>query len=155
VARHQHDPLRDVDRVLVDGSNLLHAVSRAADGSRAPAQAVVGRLRAALPAAVRIELVFDGAADRGLRNTRIASGLTVRHSGRRTGDELILDLARSAGDLVVTDDRELRQALAMRGTRTAGLQWLVGRLDRPRLAAPSIGNRRPPRAPRRDDRDDD
>jgi rRNA-processing protein FCF1 len=155
MARREQDPLRDVERVLVDGSNLLYALSRTRDGTSPPQQAAIGRLRAALPASVRIELVFDGPDDTGLRNTRIASGLTVRHAGRRSADALLLDLARPSGDLVVTDDRELRQALAIRGTRTAGLAWLIGRLDRPRLAAPSIGNRRPPRPPRIDPRDED
>ena len=50
--------------------------------------------------------------------------------------------------LVVTDDRDLKFALRKRGARTAGSAWLIGRLDRPRLSSPSVGNRRPPAPPR-------
>jgi hypothetical protein len=56
---------------------------------------------------------------------------------------------------VVTDDRELRNALHAKGARTAGTAWLIGRLDRPRLSAPSIGNRRPPPSIEREPDDDD
>jgi hypothetical protein len=49
--------------------------------------------------------------------------------------------------LVITDDRDLRHAIARRGARTAGSLWLVRRLERRRLASPSVGNARPPRPP--------
>jgi hypothetical protein len=42
-----------------------------------------------------------------------------------------------------------------RGVRTAGTRWLIGRLDRGRLAAPSTGNPRGPVVPRGDESDDD
>ena len=91
----------------------------------------------------------------GLRGERIASGLIVRYSGARTGDDVILSLVdeigrlggaeASAAVLVVTDDRDLRHGLKMRGARTAGCAWLIGRLDRPsRKASTSVGNSRPP-----------
>ena len=73
------DPLAATRRLLVDGTNLLHALSRTAGA--APAAALIGRLRGAIPAATTIELVFDGPAERGLRNERIASGVVVRYSG--------------------------------------------------------------------------
>jgi hypothetical protein len=146
------DPLIDTDRLLVDGSNFLHALARR--GGPAPQAALIGRLRAAIPPAVGIELLFDGPPDPGMRDARIASGLIVRHAGRRSADEILLglvDQARGAagaagavGILVVTDDRELRSALRAKGARTAGTAWLLGRLERRRSAAPSVGNRRPP-----------
>lgn len=149
------DPLSATDRLIVDGSNLLHALARRS--GPAPQAALIGRLRAAIPATIGVELVFDGAPEAGLRGERIASGLIVRHAGRRSADDVLLglvDQARSAagpggasGLLIVTDDRELRVALQAKGARTAGTAWLLGRLDRPRLAAPSIGNRRPPPPP--------
>ena len=148
------DPLSGTDRLIVDGSNLLHALTRRT--GPAPQAALIGRLRAAIPAATGVELVFDGPPEAGLRGERIASGLIVRHAGRRSADETILGLvdqaraaagaAGAAGLLVVTDDRELRIQLQAKGARTAGTAWLLERLDRPRLAAPSIGNRRPPSA---------
>lgn len=146
------DPLIDTDRLLVDGSNLLHALARR--GGPAPQAALIGRLRAAIPPSVGIELVFDGPPDRGMRDARIASGLIVRHAGRRSADEMLLglvDQARgaagatgAAGVLIVTDDRELRTTLHAKGARTAGTAWLLGRLVRRASVAPSVGNRRPP-----------
>jgi hypothetical protein len=146
-------PLEGVDRILVDGSNLLHAIRRGP--TPLPPAALVGRLRAAIPPAVGIELIFDGLPEPGLRGERIASGLIVRHSGRRTGDELIVELveqARAAAGprgadnvLVITDDSDLRSAVSGLGARTARSPWLVARLARERLDAPTTGNRRPPR----------
>ncbi|HET8785985.1 MAG TPA: NYN domain-containing protein, partial [Candidatus Limnocylindrales bacterium] len=110
----------------------------------------IGRLRAAIPASVAVELVFDGPPEPGLRGERIAAGVTVRHAGRRSADDVIVDLVgrgSAAGDvLVVTDDRELGAAVREYGGRTAGTAWLIGRLERPHLASPSVGNRRPPTA---------
>jgi hypothetical protein len=162
------DPLAATDRLLIDGSNLLHALARGRAGGAGdidrppgldalPATAVIGRLRSAVPAQVGIELVLDGTPDRGMQGSRIASGLIVRHAGRRSADALLLrlvDEARAAsGDaanavdniLVVTDDRQLREQLHRRGARTAGTHWLIGRLDRRRLDAPGTGNRAAPR----------
>jgi predicted RNA-binding protein with PIN domain len=159
------DPLAGTDRLLIDGTNLLHALRR--DGVAAPPATLIGRLRGVVPAGVGIELVLDGQAEPGMHNARVASGLIVRYGGRRTGDDVLLrlvDEARSAGEdraavdniLVVTDDRQLRVALRGRGVRTAGTNWLIGRLERGRLSAPSTGNARGPKP--RDaghDRDED
>jgi predicted RNA-binding protein with PIN domain len=156
MARMPHpdrDPLAATRRLLVDGNNLLHALSKTA--TAAPASALIGRLRGAIPAAVTIELVFDGPPERGLRNERIASGVVVRYSGGRTADSVILTMIEdvrlldgadgTATLLVVTDDRDLRHGARLRGARTAGSAWLLGRLGSGRLASPSIGNPRPPR----------
>ncbi len=155
------DPLTDTDRLLVDGSNLLPALARR--GGYVPQAALIGRLRAAIPPRVGVELVFDGAPEAGMRGQRIASGLIVRHAGRRSADELLLSLVDQtgatagasgvAGLLVVTDDRELRTALHRKGARTAGTSWLLDRLDRPTLAAPSVGNKRPPATEPDDERE--
>ncbi len=149
------DPLALTTRLLVDGSNLLHALSRGPEPQ--PAAALVGRLRAVVPADIAIELVFDGPPERGLRGERIAHGLRVRYSGARSADSLILSLVdevrsdagpdATAGVLVVTDDADLRHRLRSRGARSAGAAWLIGRLSRGRLAAPAAGNPRPPAAP--------
>ena len=116
---------------------------------------LVGRLRAIVPAGVAIELIFDGPPEPGLRGERIAAGTSVRYSGGRTADAVILGLVDdvrlvdgaegTAGLLIVTDDRELRYGARMRGARTAGSAWLLGRLGSGRLSSPSIGNPRPPR----------
>ena len=143
------DPLAGTERLIVDGSNLLHALGRGGHGP-APAATLIGRLRAAVPPVVRIELVFDGPPDRGMRGTRIASGLTVRHSAwssaDRVIDRLVADAIGSGGTpeaaytagsaiLVVSDDLELGQAIRRRGGRTVGTAWLIRRLERERLSA--------------------
>jgi hypothetical protein len=152
---HPKDPLAITTRLLIDGTNLLHAISTT-PGSAPPA-ALIGRLRAAIPGSIAIEVVLDGPADPGLRNERIAAGVRVRHSGRRTADAVILDALDDVrrrdgpdgthGILVVTDDRDLRHGSQLRGARTAGARWLLGRLEPGRLEASSVGNRRPPPRP--------
>jgi YacP-like NYN domain len=148
------DPFASTDRLLIDGTNLLHQLQRRPGA--APPAALLGRLRATVPASIAVELVFDGGPDPGLRGQRIAAGVTVRHAGRRPADDLLRSLvdearARPGGAaatsriLVVTDDRALRASLHERGARTAGTSWFLGRLDRSRLASPSVGNRRPPK----------
>jgi hypothetical protein len=140
-------PLDDTDRLVVDGTNMLHRLG----GPDAPLSTLMGRLRAAVPAPIAIELVFDGVGHGVIG--RVAQATHVRYSGRRTADETILDLVgdgtarsgpgplTSARTLVVTDDRALRTALSARGARTAGVAWL---LDRMAVAAvaPAQGRRR-------------
>jgi len=150
--RPTREPLSGVSRLLIDGTNLLHALSRGP--SRQPPAALIGRLRAAIPAETTIELVFDGPAERGLRGERIAHGVSVRYGGRFSADTILVTLVEAAENadalLVVTDDRDLRHAVGRRGARTAGNLFLIRRLERPRLASPSVGNARSPRPPRLD-----
>ena len=151
-------PLEGTDRLIVDGTNLLYRLGSMARGSTgsagvpAPPAAIIGRVRAAIPAAITIDLVFDGIGH-GVKG-RVAQGMFVRYAGRRPADDLILDLAASAetdGDpaasarlLVVTNDRDLRARLESRGVRSRPVVWLTNRLDMPRLSSPAAGNRRPP-----------
>ena len=157
------DPLAATTRLLVDGTNLLHALSQGPEPM--PSAALVGRLRGIVPGDISIELVFDGPHERGLRGERIAAGVRVRYSGARSADSVILSLvgevaategtAAAGTILVVTDDRDLRTRLRMRGARSAGAAWLLGRLDRGRLSSPATGNARPPPAPEDEDQDED
>ena len=154
------DPLNGTYRLLIDGTNLLHVLSR--KPGAAPQAALIGRLRAIVPGSIGIEIVFDGAPDAGMRGQRVAAGLIVRHAGRWSADEVLLSLVdetratagleATGGLLVVSDDLALRGALRAKGARTAGSAWLLGRLDRPRLSAPSVGNRRPARGGPDDER---
>lgn len=149
------DPLENTDRLLIDGTNLLHAMSRGDGAGPAPPAALIGRLRGVIPATVGIELIFDGSPGPSMRGEKVAAGLIVRHAGRRSADELLrslVDETRSvagpqatAGLLIVSDDHDLRISLRERGARTAGSAWLLGRLARGRLASPSVGNKRPAR----------
>ncbi|MFZ5854684.1 MAG: NYN domain-containing protein [Chloroflexota bacterium] len=146
------DPLQGIVRLLVDGTNLLHALRRGAEP--APAATLIGRLRALIPPSVRIEIVFDGPPDPGSSNVRVASGVTVRYSGRMSADALLARLVSEAAAhtietaatiLVVTDDHELARELRRRGATTARTAWLLHRLERASLASPSVGRARPPR----------
>lgn len=140
------DPLAGVERTVIDGTNLLHALARGARGPiPAPPAAIIARLRAAFPSSVTVDLVFDGPAAGGPTG-RLASGIRVTYSGRLSADRVIDDgvAAQLAADgpastwkiLVVSDDRGLREAVAAKGARTAGSAWLAGRLARSATAPP-------------------
>jgi hypothetical protein len=147
------DPLAGVDRLLVDGTNVLHQLARS---GAAPPAAAIGRIRAAIPGTIRIELVFDGPADQGGAVGRVAQGMTVRYAGRHSADDILreaveaaalADPASASRIVIVTDDHALRRVLERSGARTLPARWLIGRFDRTVLAAPAAGNQRAPRAP--------
>ena len=141
------DPLVGATRLLIDGTNLLHALARR--GGPLPSVAVTGRLRALVPPGVAVTLVLDGSPAPGGISRRLTSGIEVRYSGRRSADALLGDLAAGpAGSadstLVVTDDNDLAASLRAAGARTARTSWLAERLSRQRLEAPSAGRPKPP-----------
>jgi predicted RNA-binding protein with PIN domain len=141
--------LEGVERLVVDGTNVLHALRRST--TPLPAAALIGRLRAIVPPGVSVILVLDGSPEHGLASRHVASGVEIRYAGRFTADEVIARLveyefaASSSGTLVVTDDIELTGIVRRSGGRTTRNGWLLDRLDRQRLSAPSIGR---PRAQR-------
>ena len=161
---HDADPLVGTDLVLIDGTNLLHALGRgsresvanrpADGGPPVPPSAVVGRIRGVIPAGVRVELLFDGRTS-GVSG-RLASGMSVRYSGRASADSVIVEAvegqamadgpASTWGILVVTDDRHLRGRVAALGARSAGTTWLLRRLGSGRDLAPARSA--PTRGPR-------
>jgi YacP-like NYN domain len=136
-ARAGADPLAGVERVVVDGSNLAHALAGRGRVPQ-PMAGVIAALRATFPADVRVEVVFDGPG----RPSRAASNLFVAHAGKQPADRIIEAAVEAQlradgpagtwGILVVTDDRELRGLVQARGARVAGTTWLAGRLDRAR-----------------------
>jgi hypothetical protein len=155
-ATPRRPPLEGVDRVIVDGTNLLYRLGASAGGP-APASAIVGRMRGAIPVTVAIDLVFDGVGH-GVYG-RLAQNMYVRYSGKRSGDDTILDLVSEAAMhgavaadkvLVVSNDRPLRDKAMAKGARSIPLQWLIERLDvrLPAASGPgrgaSIGAGRPP-----------
>ncbi len=141
------DPLDGANRLLVDGTNLLYALAKG--GDRLPAATLIGRIRALVPAGVEVTIVLDGPPTPGAIDRRVASGVVVRHSGRRSADAVIYELVASApaGVLAVTDDLALAGALRVLGARTAHAGWLAKRLERQKLAAPAAGRPRPPAPP--------
>lgn len=142
--RRPVDPLQTASRLLVDGTNLLHALGRTAP---LPAPAVIGRLRALVPPAVAVVVVLDGSPAPAARDRQVSAGVVVRYAGRRPADALLRELvaADPAGTLAVTDDAELAAGLRALGARTAPTSWLAGVLARQRLGAPSAGRPTPAR----------
>ena len=135
--------LEGIERLVVDGTNVLHAIRRSPQPL--PPAALIGRLRAIVPPAVTITVVLDGSPEHGLVARHIASGVEVRYSGRSTADELIAHLVdprlrvEAPATLVVTDDIELSSAVRRSGGRTVRTSWLIDRLERQRLSAPAPG----------------
>jgi hypothetical protein len=136
--RRRTNPLQAASRMLVDGTNLLHALG---DSVPLPPAAIVGRLRALVPPAVGLVVVLDGTPAPGARERHLSSGVEVRYGGRRSADAVLRDLvaAGPAGTLVVTDDRELAAGLRALGADIASTAWLAGVLGRQRLGAPAAG----------------
>jgi hypothetical protein len=135
--------LDGVTKLIVDGTNVLYALRRSP--APLPPAALIGRLRAIVPPGVEIVVVLDGSPQHGLVSRQVASGVVVRYAGRWTADEAITDLAEHesaagrAGLLVVTDDIELANLVRRAGGRTVRNGWLIDRLGRQRLSAPSAG----------------
>jgi len=98
-----------------------------------------------VPPAVAVTVVLDGSPEHGLVARQVASGVEVRYSGRFTADELVAHLVQeryrpeASGILVVTDDIELATAIRRSGGRVVRTAWLIGRLERQRLSAPTSG----------------
>jgi hypothetical protein len=136
-------PFDDTDRLIVDGTNMLHRLR----GPEAPPSTIVGRIRGAVPVTIAVELVFDGVGHGVIG--RVAQSMHVRYSGRRTADETILEMVgdgksspmANARILVVSDDRALRSVLMARGARTASVAWLLGRMEVPPVAPAHTGRR--------------
>ena len=140
--------LEGISRLIVDGTNFTHFLSRSA--TPVPAVALIGRLRSVVPPGVAVMVVLDGSPEYGLVTRQVASGVEVRYAGREPADALISRLAddpspdRRAGTLVVTDDIELSGFVRKAGGRTVRNAWLVDRLGRQRLSAPAAGRPAPP-----------
>jgi predicted RNA-binding protein with PIN domain len=135
--------LDGVERLIVDGNNVLHNLRRTA--SPLPPATLIGRLRAIVPAGVSVIVILDGSPEQGLVSRRVASGVEVRYSGSWTADDVIARMAErefantAHGTLVITDDIALSATVRRAGGRTARNSWLLSRLDRQRLSAPSAG----------------
>jgi hypothetical protein len=137
--------LEGASRLVVDGANVLHALSRSS--AAVPAPALIGRLRAIVPPGVAITVVLDGSPEHGLHLRQVASGVEVRYSGTSSADEWIGRLVEMTprddlpGVLVVTNDIELSGMVRRFGGRTVRTSWLLNRLERQRLASPAPGRK--------------
>jgi hypothetical protein len=152
-----------VQRVLIDGRNVQHALQRAGPGIL-PTAALVAQVRGAFSPPTEVELILDGHP--GPTPTgRIAPGFSVVYGRGRSADhvigERVVEAFRDMGPvdaysvLVVSDDREVRYQARVNGCRVQGTAWLVGHLaarasGAGTRAAPgtSLGHGRAPRPAR-------
>ena len=136
-------PFSDVRLLIVDGNNLLHRV--AGGPGQVAARLLLGRLRAAMPPETRAIVVLDGSPDpRAPMRETAGRNLEIRHAGRRSADDVIVDLVAEqpfsgrSRTVVVSDDRALRDRVSRLGGLARRLQWLDGS-----LALPPRGPRAP------------
>jgi hypothetical protein len=118
--------------VVIDGNNLMHAVSPSSGRDSVRRQA----LETVRGEGVTITVVFDGPPRQGSPNVEHLGRVTVRYSGERSADDLIVDLIpdgkRAAEWVVVTNDRGLARRVEERGGTVRSLaDW---RRRRPRKA---------------------
>lgn len=153
----QDRELEDIELVLVDGDNLLHAVRGSRD--EGGVAWLLPRLSGWRPEGVHIVVGLDGHPAPGEANRRrVTRGIEFHHSGHRSGDDMLVGLlaarpyAERARTVVVTRDRELQARARGAGGQTRSIEWLMRQVDRPGSRGPGkpvrIGaGKAPPRPP--------
>ena len=121
--------------ILLDGNNLLHALSPS-ERSRSAVRRLV--LEAARHERMAVTVVFDGPPPAGAPAEEVLGLVRVVYAGSRTADEVIVGRipdGRAASQWsVVTDDRGLAARARDRGATTRTLSdWQ----QRPRTALPA------------------
>ncbi len=129
-------PFDGIDKLLIDGNNLLHRVSGAVDPGSI--RLLLARLSGAIPTTLPTVVMLDGHAASGTdRRQRIRRGLDIHHAGSISADEALLNLIRDMGysdraaAVLVTDDRPLTEKARHLGARTKRLEWLEQILEHP------------------------
>jgi hypothetical protein len=150
----------DLDLLLVDGDNLLHAVRGGRDDGGVAW--LLPRLSRWRPAGLRIVVALDGHPAHGeTSRRRAATGIEFHHAGARSADDLIIELlsrqpfSARARSVVVTRDLGLTDRARRAGGLTRTPDWLTEQLDEPSRAAVTqsgpaasqIGQGKPPRRP--------
>lgn len=140
----------DLDVLLVDGDNLLHAVrGRRDEGGTAWLLPRLARWR---PDGLRVIVVLDGHPAPGEPMRQRALGIELHHAGSRTADDVIVDLlaarpyAERSHAAVVTRDHGLRQRVVLARGQTRSIEWLLRGLqaaqrpsDIPARSGPLVG----------------
>jgi rRNA-processing protein FCF1 len=124
-------PFAGIERLLIDGNNLLHRVSGGVD--QGALRGLLARLQNALPPAVEAIVMLDGHAAPGTaRQQKVAANLEIRHAGSLSADDALLNLVRDrpAWTTLVSDDRALRDKARNLGASTQRLAWLEALLAR-------------------------
>ena len=149
--------LDDIELVLVDGDNLLHAVRGTRD--EGGVAWLLPRLSGWRPEGVRIVVGLDGHAAPGEASRgRVTRGIEFHHSGHRSSDDMLVGLlaarpyADRARTVIVTRDRELQTRARGAGAQTRSVEWLMRQVNAPLTGGATrptnIGaGRRPPSQP--------
>lgn len=150
--------VEDVDLLLIDGDNLLHAVRGSRD--EGGVAWLLPRLSSWRPLHLRIVVGLDGHAAPGeASRTRATRGIEFHHSGRRKADDMLIDLleaqpyAQRSRSIVVTRDRTLQARAAKAGGASRSVDWLMKlvaggprrRVSGPKPKLVGIGQGKPPR----------
>jgi hypothetical protein len=119
--------------VVIDGNNLLHSLPGRGRGRDEVRRQVLEAVRGE---SLQLTVVFDGPPPAGTPDTELLGRVTVRYSGARSADDLIIALipaGANAGQwVVVTDDRGLRGRVQRRGGAVRSLaEWRGRRPRRP------------------------
>ena len=120
----------DLDLLLIDGDNLLHDVRGSRD--EGGVAWLLPRLSGWRPQHLRIVIGLDGHPAPGVAGRLKASrGFVFHHSGRRSDDDLLIDLLRAqpfsgrSRTAVVTRDRGLQARTTRAGGQTRSVDWLM------------------------------
>ena len=145
----------DLELLLIDGDNLLHDVRGDRDERGV---ALLPRLSRWRPPDLRIIVALDGHPAPGESSrARATRGIEFHHSGRRSADDLLIDLlkdqpyAARARTVVVTRDHVLQARATRAGGLTRSADWLMRQVAGPAAAGGagskpvSIGQGKPPR----------
>lgn len=122
----------DLDLLLVDGDNLLHAVrGRRDEGGTAWLLPNLARWR---PAGIRVVVILDGHPAPAEPLHQRAYGIELRHAGSRSADDVIVELlaaqpyAERSRSAVVTRDRALKERVRAVRAQTRTTDWLLGQI---------------------------
>ena len=152
--------LSGIERLLVDGNNLLHRISGSADPGAL--RLLLAQLGAAIPTTIAAIVMLDGHPAPGTdRRQRVRRGLEIHHAGSLSADDALLNLVRDlaptarATVTLVSDDRALTDRARHLGARTQRLAWLEQLLSvRPGgISAIGAGCRPPPPADEKAERE--
>ena len=160
--------VEELDLLLIDGDNLLHDVRGSRD--EGGVAWLLPRLSSWRPQHLRIVVGLDGHPAPGeTSRVRATRGIEFHHSGRRSADDLLIDLLRAqpyAGrsrTAVVTRDRGLQARVARAGGLTRSVDWLMRQVARTGGGSPrgttgeskpvGIGQGKPPKVQRYDPAD--
>jgi hypothetical protein len=142
--------LTGIERLLVDGNNLLHRISGSADPGAL--RLLLAQLGVAIPPTIAAIVMLDGHPAPGTgRRQRVRRGLEIHHAGSLSADDALLNLVRDlapparATVTLVSDDRALTERARHLGARTQRLAWLEQLLSvRPGRGSAIGAGSRPP-----------